>query len=189
MALKATVFKAEIQVSDLDRGYYGTHALTIARHPSETDERMMVRVLAFALNADPMLRFGRGISSDDEPDLHLEDLTGQSLLRIEVGLPDVARVRKACGIARQVVIYSYGRAAGIWWKQSAGDLARHDNLDVILLAPELSRDLSLLARRSMQLQCTIQDGAGWFSDAETSVEFAPEYLMRHSPDERFRNSR
>ena len=180
MALKSTVFKAEIQVSDLDRGYYGTHALTIARHPSETDERMMVRVLAFALHADPMLRFGRGISSDDEPDLHLDDLTGQSLLRIEVGLPDVSRVRKACGVARQVVVYSYGRAAGIWWKQSEGDLVRHDNLAVVALAPELTRDLAALATRNMQLQCTIQDGAGWFSDAKKSVEFSLEHLKRHS---------
>lgn len=180
MALKSTVFKAEIQVSDLDRGYYGTHALTIARHPSETDERMMVRVLAFALHADPMLRFGRGISSDDEPDLHLDDLTGQSLLCIEVGLPDVSRVRKACGVAREVVVYSYGRAAGIWWKQSEGDLARHNNLAIVALAPELTRDLAALATRNMQLQCTIQDGAGWFSDAKRSVEFSLGHLKRYS---------
>lgn len=186
MALKSTVFKAELQVSDLDRAYYGSHSLTIARHPSETDERMMVRVLAFALNADPMLRFGRGISSDDEPDLHLDDLTGQCLLRIEVGLPDVSRVRKACGLARRVVVYSYGRAAGIWWKQSAGDLARHDNLEVMALAPELTRDLAVLATRTMQLQCTIQDGTGWFSDADRSVEFAPGHLKRRSGDNRHR---
>lgn len=176
MALKSTVFKAELQVSDLDRGYYGTHALIIARHPSETDERMMVRIVAFALNADPLLRFGKGLGSDEEPDLWQHDLTGQTELRIEVGLPEVARLRKACGLAQRVTVYSYGRAADIWWKQSARDLARHDNLAVVSLPVELTRDFAALARRTMQLQCTIQDAIVWFSNAEKSVQFEPQFL-------------
>ncbi len=180
MVLKATVFKAELQVSDLDRGYYGTHALTIARHPSETDERMMVRIVAFALNAAPMLRFGKGLSGDDEPDLWQHDLTGQAELRIDVGLPDVARMRKACGLARKVVVYSYGRAAEIWWKQSAADIARHDNLAVVALPMELTRDFTALAARNMRLQCTVQDGVVWFSGEEASVQFEPQLLKRFS---------
>jgi uncharacterized protein YaeQ len=108
MALKATIFKAELSVADIDRGVYRDHALTIARHPSETDERMMVRLLAFALHADERLEFGRGLSAEDEPDLSRRDLTGTLEQWIEVGLPDEREVRKACGRAREVFVYAYG---------------------------------------------------------------------------------
>src|SRR6185295_12969669 len=117
MALKSTIFKAEISVADIDRGYYRDHALTIARHPSETDERMMLRLLAFALHADDALEFGRGISTDDEPDLWRRDLTGAIKAWIDVGLPDEREVRKACGRADQVHILAYGgRAVDLWWQ-------------------------------------------------------------------------
>src|SRR4051812_12926996 len=118
MALKATIFKAELQVSDLDRGHFQTHSLTIARHPSETDERMMVRLLAFAYDADERLTFGRGLSAEDEPDLVLTDLTGAIDLWIEVGLPDERDVRRACGRAARVKVYVYGRGAAIWWRDN-----------------------------------------------------------------------
>ena len=115
MALKATIFKAALQIADMDRGYYAEHPLTIARHPSETDERMMLRVLAFALHAGPGLAFGRGLSTDDEPDLWQRDLTGAIRLWIDVGLPDEKLVRRACGRADEVVVYAYGRGADLWW--------------------------------------------------------------------------
>jgi uncharacterized protein YaeQ len=104
MALKSTIFKVELSVADIDRGYYRDHSLTLARHPSETDERMMVRLLAFALHADPALEFGRGLSAEDEPDLVRRDLTGASEQWIEVGLPDEPEVRKACGRSRAVSV-------------------------------------------------------------------------------------
>src|SRR5512140_3190997 len=97
MALGATVYRASLTVSDLDRGVYGQHSLTLARHPSETDERMMVRLLAFALHADEALEFGRGLSAEEEPDLVRRDLTGAIEQWIEVGLPDEKEIRKACG--------------------------------------------------------------------------------------------
>ncbi|TNE76492.1 MAG: YaeQ family protein, partial [Gammaproteobacteria bacterium] len=129
MALKATVFKAELAVSDMDRGYYQSHALTIARHPSETDERMMVRLLAFALNASEDLQFTRGLSTDDEPDLWQKNLQGDITLWIEVGLPDERRIRKACNRAEQVIIYAYGaRTAPVWWNNIRDALTRFDNL-------------------------------------------------------------
>src|SRR5512147_3279852 len=106
MALKSTIFKAELQISDMDRNYYGSHSLTIARHPSETDERMMVRLLAFALHANEGLAFGRGLSTDDEPDLWQRDLTGAIRLWIDVGLPDEKLLRRACGRADEVVVYA-----------------------------------------------------------------------------------
>src|SRR6185436_13552241 len=106
MALKSTVFRAELAVADIDRGYYADHPLVLARHPSETDERMMVRLLAFALHADPLLAFGKGLSTDEEPDLWRRDLTGAIGLWIDVGRPDERRVKKACGRADQVIVYS-----------------------------------------------------------------------------------
>src|SRR5664279_1025335 len=105
MALKATIFRAELAVADLDRNYYGTHSLTLARHPSETDERMMVRLLAFALHADDALAFGRGLAAEDEADLVQKDLTGAIRLWIDVGLPDERSLRRAAGRAARVVVY------------------------------------------------------------------------------------
>ena len=119
MALKATVFKADLSVADIDRGYYRDHALTLARHPSETDERMMVRLLAFALHADDALAFGRGLSAEDEADLVRRDLTGAVELWIDVGLPDERDLRKACGRSPEVHVYAYGgRACALWWEKA-----------------------------------------------------------------------
>lgn len=158
MALKSTVFRAELQVSDMDRHYYGTHALTLARHPSETDERLMVRLLAFALYADDRLEFGRGLSSDDEPDLWRKSLTGEIELWIDLGQPDEANIRKACGRARQVVIVNYsGRSADIWWDRNGAALARSGNLTVIDIAPATVDALAALTDRGMRLQCMVQD--------------------------------
>ncbi len=118
MALPSTIFKATLQISDIDRQYYGEHQLTLARHPSETDERMMVRLFAFALHADENLNFTKGLCADDEPDLWQKSLTGEIALWIDVGLPDERRVRKACGRAEKVCLYLYGgRAADLWWQK------------------------------------------------------------------------
>jgi uncharacterized protein YaeQ len=159
MALKATVFRAELQVSDMDRNYYATHAMTLARHPSETDERLMVRLLAFALHADERLEFGRGLSSDDEPDLWLKSRTGEIELWIDLGQPDDSRIRKACGRAQQVVVVNdHRRSADLWWDKVAASLARCDNLTVIDIAADTVAALAALTDRGMRLQCMIQDG-------------------------------
>ncbi|MDB5806401.1 MAG: hypothetical protein JWN73_3723 [Betaproteobacteria bacterium] len=170
MALKSTIYKAGLQVADIDRNYYADHALTIACHPSETPERMMVRVLAFALNAHERLGFGRGLSDVDDPDLSLKDLTGQVKLWIEVGLPDEKAVLKACGRADQVKVYAYGTSVPMWWKQIGPKLERTRNLAVVSLAPDISQALGRLAKRSMQLQCTVQDGAVWMRQDDDAVE-------------------
>ncbi len=180
MALKSTIFKAELQVSDMDRNYYHDHFLTIARHPSETDERMMVRVLAFALYADEALIFGKGLSADEEPDLWQKDLTGAVERWIDVGLPDEKRIRKACGRASQVVIVAYGgRGAELWWGAIAKQLERFNNLTVLSLPAETSQKLAGLVRptqRTMQLQCLIQEGQIWLGDEETRLEVNPQRL-------------
>jgi uncharacterized protein YaeQ len=170
MAVKATIFKAEMQVSDMDRHYYATHALTLAQHPSETEERLMVRLLAFALNASEDLAFGRGISTDDEPDLWRRDLTGVIELWIEIGQPDESRIRKACGRAGEVRIYCFsGRSADIWWAKNADQLARNANLRVFNVPAEASAQLAALASRSMQLQVLVQDGEVQVMDAAKAV--------------------
>lgn len=170
MALKATIFKADIQIADMDRHYYGNHLLTIARHPSETDERMMVRVLAFAIHAHEALSFGKGLSADDEPDLWQKDLTGAVELWIDVGQPDERRILKACGRAERVVIYTYGSSSNIWWDQLGSRLDRAKKLSVMNIPSAISLALAALAQRTMQLQCTIQDGQIWLTAGEKSVQ-------------------
>jgi uncharacterized protein YaeQ len=170
MALKSTIVKAELCVADVDRGYYRDHSLTIAQHPSETEERVMVRLLAFALHADPALEFGRGLSTADEPDLWRRDLTGAIDQWIEVGLPDERDLRKACGRARAVHVLAYGgRAVDLWWEGAREKLERQDRLTVIEVPLAASRALARLADRSMRWQVTIQDGHVLIADHATSV--------------------
>jgi uncharacterized protein YaeQ len=170
MALKSTICKALLRVSDIDRGYYRDHALTVARHPSETDERMMARLLAFAMHADDRLEFGRGLSDDDEPDLWQRDRTGSIERWIDVGLPDEREVRKACGRAREVHVLAYGgRAVDLWWQGARDKLERQDRLAVSAVAAEASRALAGLANRTMRLQVTLQEGRIFVADGTTSV--------------------
>jgi len=170
MALKSTICKAELGIADIDRGYYRDHALMIARHPSETDERMMVRLLAFALHADDALAFGRGLSTDDEPDIWQRDPTGAVQRWIEVGLPEEREVRKACGRAREVQVLAYGgRAVDIWWQGAGEKLERQARLGVSEVPLEASRALAGLAARSMRLQFTIQERHVLVANDATSV--------------------
>ena len=159
MALNSTVVKAELQVSDMDRHYYATHNLTLAQHPSETDERLMVRLLAFALYADERLEFGRGISDEDEPALWKRDYTGEIQLWIELGHPDESRIKKASGRAQQVVVVNYGgRASDIWWDKIATSLTRLKNVTVIDLPADVVDALPGIGERGMRLNALVQDG-------------------------------
>ena len=172
MAVKSTIFKAQLQVNDMDRKYYGAHALTMARHPSETDARLMVRLLAFALHANDALEFAGGLVCD-EPDLWRKDLTGAIDLWIAVGQPDDQQMRQACGRAREVVVYTYsGRSADVWWQKCGATAARSKNLTVIDLLTEGARALATLAQQGMQLQCFIQDGEIQMLGDEATVPIA-----------------
>ncbi len=182
MALKATIFKADLQISDLMRNHYGDHSITLARHPSENDERMMVRLLAFCLHADDALVFGEKIGSGDEPDLWKRDLTGAIDLWIDVGQPDEKQVRKACGRARQVFVYAYGgNATTVWWEQTRSGFEKQRNLTVSAVPAAAVRELAKLACRTMALQCTIQDGQVWMSDGTSTVSFALLRLKEAAP--------
>jgi len=177
MALKSTIFKAELQLADLDRSHFADYSLTIARHPSENDQRMMIRLLAFAMFASESLAFGRGLSSEDEADLADVDLTGEIARWIDVGLPDERNIRRACGRARKVVVLAYGgRGAEIWWQQTAGKVDGQKNLQVYAVPPAESQALAALAERNMRLQCTIQDGVIWLGNEGTHVELTPQLL-------------
>ena len=168
MALKSTIYKLELSVADIDRQYYETHTLTLARHPSETDERMMVRVIAFALHAHEHLTFGKGLSDDAEPALRLDSLSGETELWIDVGQPDERRVRKACGQAKAVAVYCYApRSSRLWWEQNVAGFARHHNLTVKELGVG---DIDRLVERNMALQCTIDGGLVWLADDQRQVE-------------------
>lgn len=179
MALKSTIFKAQLQVADIDHGYYADHALTLARHPSETDERMMVRLVALALHAhelqsvcqgDGTLSFGAGLSDPDEPDVWLRDFTGQTRLWIEVGQPEEKPVIKACGKADQVAVYCFHHAAEVWWRGIESKLTRPRNLSVWRVPTLASQALGSLAQRSMQLQATIQESVLMLGDGTSTVD-------------------
>jgi uncharacterized protein YaeQ len=170
MALKSTIYKVDLQIADMDRPYYADHALTLARHPSETEERLMMRVLAFIRHADEALISAKGLADVDEPDLWQKDLTGAILRWIDVGNPDERRILKACSRSSEVIVYSYGSVSANWWNQIGSRVQRADNLRVYSVSTETSAALAELAQRGMQLQCTVQDGEIWVSNAEQTVQ-------------------
>ncbi len=175
MALKSTIYKIDLNIADMDRQYYAQHNLTLAKHPSETDERVMVRVIGFALYAHEMLTFGKGLSDDDEPDVWQKDLTGAIQLWMDVGLPTEKEIRKACGRARQVVVVLYGgRVADMWWESNSKGLLKLNNLTVLNLPETLS--LAQLAAKSINIACTIQDGEILVSNDAGSFTIIPVVL-------------
>ena len=179
MALKATIFKAVVQIADIDRSYYQEHALTLARHPSETDARMMIRLLAFALHASDSLQFTKGLSNDDEPDLWQKNLSDEIEIWIELGQPNEKRLRKACNIAQQVFLYCYGggRSVPLWWQQNEAKLNRFKNLCIIDLSEEATDQLANLSQRNMQLTFTLQENHVFVSDGDHSIDIELYYLQ------------
>lgn len=182
MALKSTIFKVQLAVADIDHGYYADHSLTLARHPSETDERMMVRLVALALHAhalqtecggDGTLAFGAGLSDPEDPDVSLRDFTGRTRLWIEVGQPEDKPLTRACSRADRVMVYAFSHAAEIWWRGIEGKVARLERLSVWRIPTQASQALSALAERSMQLQATVQEGSLLLSSTKGSIDIEP----------------
>ncbi len=173
-ALKATIFKADISITDLDRNYFADHSLTIARHPSESDQRMMLRVLAFILNADEKLEFTKGLSEVEDPDIWLKDYSDQVLLWIELGTPSEQRVKKGCNQSRQMRVYAYAdNAFEEYLKKEQGKLAMKNNIDFFSFPNEVAEQLANIVERNMQIQITIQDGVVWFNVGEVTLEIVP----------------
>lgn len=168
MATKATIYKALLNIANMDKHYYAEHNLTMAQHPSETDLRLMVRLVAFILNANEDLEFCKGISQDDEPDLWQKSLGGDIELWIDLGQPDEKRIKKACGRSEKVIIYTYQEGmATSWWKQIETSLTRFSNLKVVHL--DIDGDIELLAKRAMSIQANISDNELTLIDEEHSV--------------------
>jgi uncharacterized protein YaeQ len=166
MALKSTIYKARLDIADLDRNYYAECQLTLARHPSESETRMMIGLAAFALNAHERLEFSRGLGETEAPDLWQSDMTGDLELWIELGHPDERRVAKACGRCKRVLVYTYSASPELWWDPIADGLAKWRNLSVFRLDPAETDGLSALVKRSMDLSATIQDEELWLRDGE-----------------------
>ncbi|MCL1068646.1 YaeQ family protein [Shewanella olleyana] len=177
MAPKAIVFKAALQIADMDRHYYADHQLTIAQHPSETDSRMMVRLLAFIMNASDALQFSKGLCIDDEPELWEKSLSDEINLWIEFGQADEKWLRKACGRAKQVQLITYaGRSVPIWWQQNEQALQRYKNLSVFNIDEESVKAMEVFVSRNMKIQVSISDGEIWLSDDTNSLMIQPERL-------------
>ncbi|MFC3033315.1 YaeQ family protein [Pseudoalteromonas fenneropenaei] len=178
MALKSTIIKVALSISDMDRHVYQDCTATIAQHPSETEQRMMIRVLAYALNYQPELVFTKGLCADDEPELWVKNYSDEIEVWIELGLPDDKRVKKACNRAKQVILYSYGENnQTIWWQKNQSKLAQFDNLTVVSLPYQATEQLARLAKRALDLTITVQDGEIWLSDSEHSVHLVPTRLQ------------
>ncbi|WP_369115099.1 YaeQ family protein [Edwardsiella tarda] len=171
MALKATIYKANVNIADMDRHHYQDATLTLAQHPSETEQRMMLRLLAWCCHADERLTFTKGLCADDEPELWLRNDYNGVELWVELGLPDEKRLKKACALSRQVVLYAYSeRAARVWWQQNQSRLSTLCPLSIYFITDEALSQLAALATRTMTLHVTRQEGQLWVSDNEHSVE-------------------
>ncbi len=167
MALSASIHKVSLNIADMDRQYYQEHELTVAMHPSETEFRLLVRIIAFALNAHEHLVFTKGLAVDGEPELWQKTLSDEIEVWIDFGQVDEKRIRKACGRSKQVCIYTYqARKSSIWWEQNRQKLSRHANLSVFSIDAE---GVEALLDRHMKLQCIIDDGAMSLSDETNSI--------------------
>jgi uncharacterized protein YaeQ len=170
MALKATIYKAAVNIADIDRSFFYDANLTLAQHPSETEQRMMLRLLAWICHADESLHFTRGLCADDEPELWLKNDHGGVELWLELGLPDEKRLKKACSLASQVVLYAYSeRAASVWWAPLSARLSAYHNLTVRFISDSQLQQLTSLCQRNMKLQATLQEGTIWLSDAQNNL--------------------
>lgn len=174
MAQNATIYKVELSVSDMDRHYYETHKLTVAKHPSETDERLMVRIIAFALNAHESLEMTKGISTDGEPDIWQKSLSGELDVWVALGLPSEKLIRQSCSKAGKVIVYPYGgRTAEMWWDKIKNSTTRFDNLHVFSFSATDTGALARLASRAMRIQVNIQDGEVMVSVGDSIAYVTP----------------
>lgn len=162
MALRPTIYKFKISLSDMDRNLYQTLSLTVAQHPSETAERMMARVLAFCINADEQLNFTKGLSSTEEPDIWKHSLDNQILLWIDVGEPAPERIKKASRIAKSVKVYSFNSKSPVWWSQEAAKFAPL-NAEVFRFDWPGIQAFAALVERTMEFSITLSENVAFVS--------------------------
>lgn len=169
MAEKATIYKATITLADMDRNVFGDYNLTVALHPSETVERMMVRILAFCYCAAENLTFTKGLSSMEEPDLWLKHDNGTILQWIEVGQPAPERLKKASGQAQAVRVFSYGRGMDVWWKTNSAAIRALPKVSIHSFAADELQQLCALADKTMKFSVTITETIAYVSSATENL--------------------
>lgn len=176
MALKPTIYKAQIELADSDRHCFESLSLTLARHPSETLERMAARLLAYCLNCTRGLEFTRGISTTDEPDVWAHSDHGEIEHWIEVGQPEAARLKKACGRARQVSVYAFAKSADTWWKLNGDSLKVLPRLQVWQFDWEEIQAAAALLDRTVQLSVSVVGGTLYLDNGNASVSVEQKLL-------------
>lgn len=169
MAEKATIYKANLTLSDMDRNVYGDFNLTIALHPSETIERMMVRILAFCYRATENLTFSKGLSSPEEPDLWLKHDNGTILEWIEVGQPAPDRLKKAANQSLAVKVFSYGRGMDVWWKTNAAAIRNLPKVTIHSFDADELQQLVALVDKTMNFTITITETIAYISSATDNI--------------------
>ena len=177
MALKPTIYKAQIQLADSDRNQFDNLSLTIACHPSETLERMTVRLLAYCLQAQRGLEFSKGLSTNEEPDLWRHSDSGELVQWIEVGQPEEPRLRKACGKSREVVVYAFGKSADTWWKLNSDLIAKLPRLAVWQFEWQEVEAVTALVDRTMNLNVSIVGGVIYVDNGADSASLEPIRLL------------
>jgi uncharacterized protein YaeQ len=179
MALKPTIYKAQIELADSDRNCFESLSLTLAKHPSETLERMVVRLLAYCLSCTRGLEFTKGISTADEPDLWVHSDTGEIQNWIEVGHPETPRLRKACGRARQVSVYAFAKSTPTWWRLNSEALNALPHFQVWQLDWAEVQAAANLIERTVQLNASIVGGIIYLDNGTTSTSVEPTLLCQN----------
>lgn len=179
MALKPTIYKAQIELADSDRQCFESLSLTLAKHPSETLERMAVRLLAYCLNCTRGLEFTKGISTADEPDLWVHSDHGEIEHWIEVGQPEEPRLRKACGRTRQVSVYAFAKSAPTWWKLNGAAIAALPHLRVWQLDWAEVEAAANLLDRTVRLNASIVGGIAYLDNGSASTSLEPVLLCQN----------
>jgi len=177
MARSSTIYRVQLELSHVDRNVYGEHQLTIARHPSETIERMLVRLIAFGLRYEEGLEFGRGVSATDEPDLWRREGDGRVIEWIEVGQPDSKRLIKASRKSRRCQLFVFGEGAERWREAQLGSLKAPDNLGVARIDDAFIAGLASTVDRQLKWSMTIADGTLFLTTGDTSFEVSPEIWL------------
>ena len=184
MAQPSTIYRAGIQLSDIDRGLYESLQITVARHPSETEERLLARILAYALYYEPELTFTKGVGAGDEPDLWSKGPDGRVRCWIEVGLPDAERLVKASRHSEQVVLCAFGSALTVWEKQNLPKLAGISNLTVISLDQAFLKRLSERLQRTISWSLTVTEGSLYLAIDGETLESAVKHVTGPDTNQR-----
>ncbi len=176
MALKSTIYKVNVELANMDQHYYDSLQLTIARHPSETEQRLIIRIICYILNAHPDLKFGKGISNEEEATIWQINYSNEIDLWIELGQLDEKRLKKACNKAKKVKLYCYGTSTDIWWSQIKSKVNKLDYLSVEKFDHSITDSLIKLISKTMEFQCSIQDGQLWLSSENETLLIETEKL-------------